>query len=66
MCRQCVDAVKTYWPDLREEQCAILLWGATCFPFGTGEQTAAQVKEMAEKSGCDLGKALAIAAGDET
>ena len=61
MCQQCVDALKQYWPDLPESQWWTLLFGGTCFPFGSGEQTAAQLRELAEKSGCDMERALAIA-----
>ena len=32
----------------------------TCFPFGTSEEIAAQLKDLAEKSGGDLCRALAI------
>ncbi len=61
MCQLCLDACKKYWPDLNDEDRSTLLMGATAFPFGCGEGIAAQLKDMAEKSGCDLGKALAIA-----
>ncbi len=59
MCQQCVDAVRKHWPDLPEDQYGELLWGATAFPFACGEETANQVAEMAERSGQDLGLALA-------
>lgn len=61
MCHLCTDAVREHWPDLPEEDWYALLMGATCFPLGSGEETARQVKEMAEKSGCNVGMACAIA-----
>ena len=60
MCQLCIDAVKQYWPDLPEEDWSTLLMGTTAYPFVSGEETARQLKEMAEASGCDLGTAMAI------
>ena len=61
MCQKCIDAVKKFWPDLPENQYSDLLWNITCFPFGDHNDVLSQVKEMAEKSGCNLDKAMAIA-----
>ena len=61
MCQQCLDACRKYWPDLNDRDRSTLLMGATPYPFGCGRETAARLKDMAEKSGCDLGVALAIA-----
>lgn len=61
MCQKCSDAVKAYWPDLPESEYKTLLMGATCFPFGTPEQTSQQLRDMAHKSGQNLDLALAIA-----
>lgn len=60
MCQLCVDAIKQYWPNLPESDYGDLLMGATSYPFSYGEQTALEIKEMAEESGCDLGMAMAI------
>lgn len=60
MCQLCLDACNKYWPDLNNEERSTLLMGATSFPFASGEDTAAQLKDIAERSGCDLNKALAI------
>ena len=61
MCQQCLDAVNRYWPDLSKEDCASLLWCCTAFPFADPDTVTRQVREMAEKSGRDLGKAMMIA-----
>ncbi len=61
MCQQCVDAVKKYWPDLPDDRYGDLLMSATSFPFGDADRVEREVREMAEQSGCDLGKAVAIA-----
>ena len=61
MCQICVDAIKKYWPDLPEDKWGDFLMSCTCYPAGCGEQVAEQVKEMAEKSGCDLKRAMGIA-----
>ena len=61
MCQLCLDACKKYWPGLNVEDRTALLIGATSFPFASGEETVAQLKDMAERSGGDLDVALAIA-----
>lgn len=61
MCQRCVDVIAKYWPDLPKEQWSDLLWGATAFPAGDHELIEQQVKEMAERTNCDLQMALAIA-----
>lgn len=61
MCQKCLDAVKRWWPDLPKEQYGEMLWSVTCFPFGGAEQIESQIKDMAERSGCDLRAAMAIA-----
>ena len=61
MCQQCLDACNKYWPHLTPEQRRELLWEATCFPFGCGGMVAEQLRKLAEQSGGDLKKALAIA-----
>jgi hypothetical protein len=61
MCPQCLAALDRYWPGLSDVERHLLLWNGTCYPCGSGEQTAAQLKDLAEKSGGDLEKALTIA-----
>jgi hypothetical protein len=61
MCQRCVEAVKHYWPDLPKEDYGTLLWSCTAFPFASPERTEEQIRIAAEKSGCDLGKAIALA-----
>ncbi len=61
MCQKCLDAVKRYWPDLPKEDYGELLFSCTAFPFADLETTKQQIREMAEKSGRDLLKAMVIA-----
>ena len=61
MCQKCVDAIKKYWPDLPEEDWRHLLWGATPYPCGSAEDVVQAIRQMAERSGCDVGLACAIA-----
>ena len=61
MCQRCIDAVKRHWPDLPEVDYHRLLWNCTAFPVAPPEVIEQQVREMAEKSGCDLDKAIVIA-----
>ena len=64
MCKLCTDALDEHWPDLNEKERYALLINATAFPASDGETTARQVKEMAERSGCNLMKALHLAVED--
>ncbi len=61
MCQQCFDAIRHHWPDLPRKDYGRLLFEATSYPAGDGEQVARQVAEMAEKSGQCLEAAMAIA-----
>uniref|UniRef100_A0A6H1ZXN4 Uncharacterized protein n=1 Tax=viral metagenome TaxID=1070528 RepID=A0A6H1ZXN4_9ZZZZ len=61
MCQHCVNIVKKHWPDLPEDDYGTLLINATAWPFGGPETIAGQVKRLAEVSGQNIGKALAIA-----
>ena len=60
MCQRCVEAVKRYWPDLPQGDYGRLLWSCTAFPAAKPETVEQQVRDMAERSGCDLGKAMKI------
>jgi len=48
MCQGCLDAIERYFPDLDAAGANDLLWNYTCFPFGTAEQTARQLREHRE------------------
>ena len=61
MCDVCVDAVQQHWPDLTEHEQGSLLLGATCFPFGSAKQVEEELKRLAERTGCNLRAALALA-----
>ena len=64
MCQACVDAIREHWPDLPEDEYGDLLYSATSYPAGDAEQVVAQIKEMAERSGRDLGVAIRLAVQD--
>lgn len=61
MCQKCVEAVKKHWPKLPESQYSSLLLGCTAWPCAGPEETERQLKDMAIRSGQDLGMAMAIA-----
>ena len=46
MCQKCVDAVEQYFPAVKHEDVGVLLFGATCFPFGGPEDVERQLREM--------------------
>lgn len=50
MCEQCVKAKADLFPDATVGQFMSILWGHTCFPFGT----ALQVREHLEEYVRDL------------
>lgn len=49
MCQLCVDAIKTHLPDLPEDEWFKYLIDFTCFPFGTGEEVAEQIKDLVDE-----------------
>ena len=52
--------VKQYFPDVRSAaEARSLLWGATCYPFGTHEMVVEQMEEMSKASGSDVERAIA-------
>ena len=61
MCQQCLEAVKREYPALDTKETEELLWGATCFPFGTLEQVEQQVRDLKQNTDGSLGQALALA-----
>ena len=64
MCQACVGAIQKYWPKLSEDEYSDLLYSATAYPAGDAEQVVAQIKEMAQRSGCNLGVAIRLAVED--
>jgi len=57
-----LDFVKQYFPDVRSAaEARDLLWGATCYPFGSEEMVVEQMKEMYLLSNGDVELAIAIA-----
>ncbi len=58
MCQQCIDACNEYWPHLTTRERTNLLWGATCYGAGTGEQVATQLRDLAKWCGGSVAKAL--------
>ncbi|MFA4972482.1 MAG: hypothetical protein WC683_07695 [bacterium] len=61
MSMKCVDAITRYFPEIPEGDLMTLLWGATCFPFGSDEQVEAQLRELHELGITTLDGALAHA-----
>ncbi len=61
MCQQCLDAVRTHWPNLPDEHINTLLMSATSFPFGESDKIEQQVSHLSRVTGQDLGFALRIA-----
>ncbi len=53
MCKQCVEAVDKYFPDVDDDGKEYILWNETAFPHGGAEYVANQVKEYAESLGDD-------------
>jgi hypothetical protein len=49
MCQKCLDAARRHFPDKTDEQRAGILIGATCFPFGSPEETDKQLAELAAR-----------------
>lgn len=65
MRQQYVDALNWYWPGLSNQERYELLWGATAYPAGDLDQIERQLCELADKSGGNLAKALAIADAED-
>lgn len=65
MCQVCLDAMKEIFPEVPELERGGFLLGTTCFPFGTGEQTRAQLLELrARMTTSDYHECYAIAESD--
>lgn len=58
---QVEDALKQHWPDLPERRWYGFLLCATSYPFGSNEQVAKELKDMAERTDCNPGMAMALA-----
>lgn len=61
MCQKCVDAAKRHYPQLNDREIGILLFEATCFPFGSPEQVEEQLVSLKAKTDGSLGAALQLA-----
>jgi hypothetical protein len=46
MCRACLDAAKTIFPNLKGEEYGHLLWGATAYPFAGPEIVTEQLQRL--------------------
>jgi hypothetical protein len=55
------EALTTYFPNATIEELDSVLWGATCYPFGTQEQVLASIVEAAKEGKNDVSAALAWA-----
>jgi hypothetical protein len=60
MCQKCYDAVKRHWPELPEEDYGALLMSATAFPLAGPDAIEKQLADLAQQTGCDVGKAIAL------
>ncbi len=61
MCKLCVEAVDTHFPDLSDEDRGELLWGATGFPMVPGERVAEQLADHVAHGITTVGAACARA-----
>lgn len=41
------DLVREYLPDMDDRECCDILWGETCFPFGSIDQVRMHVAQLA-------------------
>ena len=60
MCQECVNALNMYYPHLTDKEKMELLWGATCFPAGSGTDVVTQIAELRSKTDGSLEMALAF------
>ena len=61
MCKQCLEAVREFFPDIGDELAGELLISATAFPFGGPEIIRSQLKELRENSDGTLEGAMTYA-----
>ena len=61
VCDKCYKTAQRLFPDVPEESLTDLLWGATCFPFGSAEQITSQLQEMHNVGLVTLEDAMAYA-----
>lgn len=55
------ELVRKHWPGITDEDVELVLWNATCFPFGSVEQVTAQLIEKYQQSNGSPEYAVAIA-----
>tara|TARA_B100001778_G_scaffold330827_1_gene334014 strand:- start:34134 stop:34388 length:255 start_codon:yes stop_codon:yes gene_type:complete len=64
MCQKCQDLVDELLPDISKEDLGRFLWSATAFPMAGCDILQKQIREMVERSGGDVDKAIALAHED--
>lgn len=60
------DLVRKHWPGINDDEADLVLWNATCFPFGTVDQVTSNIIEMHARSGGDPREAVNLAVADIT
>jgi hypothetical protein len=55
------ELVRKHWPGISDDGVELVLWNATCFPFGNVEQVTAQLIEKYQQSSGNPEYAVAIA-----
>ena len=63
MCQKCLDALYEVWPGLPWEAHSALLWNCTPFPFDHGACVRESLQDLYDRSGGDVGRAMALADG---
>lgn len=64
MCEKCLEAVRRYFPKVREVDAAELLVSATSYPFGEHREIARQLRNLSRRKHCDGTLATACAIAD--
>ena len=60
MCQQCLAACRKYYPDIPENEIQSFLMGATCYPFGSPDDVAADLKRAAANTDGTIQGAIAF------
>jgi hypothetical protein len=56
-----IQLVRDNWPGISDEDADMVLWNATCFPFGTEAQVTKHIQEKCVQSNGDPVTAVDIA-----
>jgi selenocysteine lyase/cysteine desulfurase len=59
-----IDMVRENWPGISNEDADLVLWNATCFPFGRPDRVAKDLREMYARSNGNPMLAVAMAEAD--